>query len=181
MEGRAMIKKLLITTIAMVMCAGLLACGDGNKDTSDSNLNETKTQQAEAKGYAFESAGTAIEINSKVDTYTNKFGKPKGGYYEAKSCAFEGLDKFWYYDGFTIQAYQKDGADLVYSVTLTDDTVKTKEGVKIGDTKDKMTSVYGGSFKADGTMCCYEAGNMKLEFNIKDDVIISIAYTLKTN
>ncbi len=177
-----MIKRLLMTAMAMVMCAGLLACGGGNNDTAGGNVNETKTQkQDEAKGYAFESSGTAIEINSKVETYTNKFGEPKGGYYEAKSCAFEGLDKFWYYDGFTIQAYQKDGADLVYSVTLTDDTEKTKEGVKIGDTKDKMTSVYGSSFKADGTMCSYEAGNMKLEFNIKDDVIISIAYMLKTN
>lgn len=175
-----MIKKLVMAAMTMVMCAGLLACGGSNNNAGGS-ANETQTQQTEEKGYAFESAGTAIEINAKVETYTNKFGEPKGGYYEAKSCAFEGLDKFWYYDGFTIQAYQKDGADLVYSVLLTDDTVKTKEGVKIGDTKDKMTSVYGSGFKADGTMCYYEAGNMRLEFTIKDDVIISIAYTLKTN
>ena len=176
-----MIKRLAITAITMVMCVGLLACGGSDNKATGNNVNETTTQNTEDKGYVFESAGTAIEINTKVETYTSKLGEPKGGYYEAKSCAFDGLDKFWYYDGFTIQAYQKDGADLVYSVILTDDTVKTKEGVKIGDTKDKMTSVYGSSFKANGTICAYESGNMALEFTVKDDAIISIAYTLKTN
>ena len=38
---------------------------------------------------------------------------------------------------FTLQGYQKNGVDVVYSVTFMDDTVKTKEGIKIGDSKDK--------------------------------------------
>ena len=48
------------------------------------------------------------------------------------------MDKFWYYDSFTLQGYQKNGVDVVYSVTFMDDTVKTKEGIKIGDSKDKV-------------------------------------------
>lgn len=176
-----MIKRLVMTAMVMVMSAGLLACGKNEGNTAVNKENQSQSREPDEKGYVFESAGTAIEIDAKVDTYTSRLGEPKGGYYEAKSCAFDGLDKFWYYDGFTIQAYQKDGEDLVYQVLLTDDTVKTKEGVKIGDTKDKIISVYGSGYKVNGTMYIYESGNMMLEFNIKDDVIISIAYTLKTN
>lgn len=175
-----MIKRLVMTAMVMVMSVGLLACGENDGNTAVNQENQSQNQQSEEKGYVFESAGTAIEIDTKVDTYTSKLGEPKGGYYEAKSCAFDGLDKFWYYDGFTIQAYQKDGEDLVYMVSLTDDTVKTKEGVKIGDTKDKMISVYGSGYKVNGTMYFYEAGNMMLEFTVKDDTILSIAYMLKT-
>lgn len=176
-----MIKRLVMTAVIMVMSIGLLACGEDGRNTAAGKENQSQNQKPEERGYVFENGGTAIEIDTKVDIYTSKLGEPKGGYYEAKSCAFDGLDKFWYYDGFTIQAYQKDGVDLVYMVSLTDDTVKTKEGVKIGDTKDKMTSVYGSGCKVDGNMYLYESGNMMLEFNIKDDIIISIAYTLKTN
>lgn len=174
-----MIKRLVMTAMVMVMSVGLLACGENDGNIAVNQENQSQNHQSEEKGYVFESAGTAIEIDTKVDTYTSKLGEPKGGYYEAKSCAFDGLDKFWYYDGFTIQAYQKDGEDLVYMVSLTDDTVKTKEGVKIGDTKDKMISVYGSGYKVNGTMYFYEAGNMMLEFTVKDDTILSIVYMLK--
>lgn len=176
-----MIKRLLMTAVIMVMSVGLLACAKNEGNTANNNEPQSQSQKQEEKGYVFESGGTVIEVDTKVDIYTSKLGEPKGGYYEAKSCAFDGLDKFWYYDGFTIQAYQKDGVDLVYMVSLTDDTVKTKEGVKIGDAKDKMTSVYGSNCKVEGNMHSYESGNMMLEFNIKDDSIISINYILKTN
>ena len=43
------------------------------------------------------------------------------------------MDKFYYYDSVTLQGYQKDGNDKLYSITLMDDAVKTKEGVRIGD------------------------------------------------
>ncbi|MFQ7395875.1 MAG: hypothetical protein ACLRMX_12725 [Lachnospira eligens] len=52
------------------------------------------------------------------------------------------MDKFYYYDSVTLQGYQKDGNDKLYSITLMDDAVKTKEGVRIGDKKDKVVSAY---------------------------------------
>ncbi len=175
-----MIKRLVMTAMVMVMSAGLLACGGNSGNKTVGQEKESNNQAPEENGYVFESAGTDIMIDTKVDNYTSKLGEPKGGYYEAKSCAFDGLDKFWYYDGFTIQAYQKNGEDLVYMVSLTDDTVKTKEGVKIGDNKDKMISVYGSGYNVNGNIYFYVSGNMMLEFTVKDDVILSIAYVLKT-
>lgn len=171
----------LITWI-MILCVGLTACAkSGNGKDNPTAGKENDTQASGTQGYVFAAGTTEIRIDSPSADYVAKLGDPKGGYYEAKSCAFEGLDKFWYYDGFTLQAYQKNGTDTVYSVTLTDDTVKTKEGVKIGDSKDKMTAAYGSSYQEKNAVCSYTSGNMVLEFTIKDDTIASIVYTLKSN
>lgn len=171
-------KKSLLAAAMMVLCVGLMACGGtDNKETG----SQAQTQQAEvSKGYVYESKGLTMNIDGDVKDYVAKLGEPSGGYYEAKSCAFEGLDKFWYYDGFTLQGYQKDGADLLYAITFDDDTVKTKEGVKIGDAKEKMTSAYGTGFVQNGTIYAYSSGNMELQFTVKDDVIMGITYALKT-
>ena len=118
-----------------------------------------------------------MQIDGKVEDYKSKLGEPSGGYYEATSCAFDGLDKFWYYDSFTLQGYQKDGADLVYAITLMDDTVKTKEGVKIGDSKDKIETAYGKGTEQNGQII-YTKGAGKLTFAVKDNVITSIEYSL---
>jgi hypothetical protein len=114
-----------------------------------------------------------------ITEYTSKLGEPSGGYYEAKSCAFEGMDKFYYYDSVTLQGYQKDGNDKLYSITLMDDAVKTKEGVRIGDKKDKVVSAYGSDYtEADGQLL-YESGNTRLSFVMKDDEVQSIIYSVK--
>jgi len=122
---------------------------------------------------------TDAEVTGYMENITSKLGTPKGGYYEAKSCAFDGMDKFWYYDSFTLQGYQKNGVDVVYSVTFMDDTVKTKEGIKIGDSKDKVTSAYGSSYKEENGQIKYESGNMVLSFAIKDNAVTSIVYSVK--
>lgn len=161
----------------MVMCLGLMACGSAS-NTGSSNT-ATQAASTSSAGYVYTSNGTDIKINDDVNAIVSKLGTPKGGTYEAKSCAFDGMDKFWYYDGFTLQAYQNDGKDVVYSVTFTDDTVKTKEGVKIGDSKDKVTQAYGSSFKENNGQLVYESGNMKLSFGMKDNKVQSVIYELK--
>ena len=48
-----------------------------------------------------------IYINEDAQTVTDALGAPPSGTYEALSCAFEGKDTFYYYDGFTLQTYEK--------------------------------------------------------------------------
>lgn len=170
-------KKCLLATAMMILCAGLTACSGDSK--SEGTQPQTQQEVQASTGYVYTSKGLTIKIDGSVTEYVDKLGEPTG-YYEAKSCAFDGMDKFWYYDGFTLQGYQKDGADLLYAITFDDDTVKTEEGVKIGDSKDKMTSAYGTDYSQDGTVYSYASGNMNLQFTVKDDVIMGITYALKT-
>lgn len=172
-------KKNLLAVAMLVMCASLAACGDSKKteETPAQTQQETEAQT----GYVYASKGLTMSIDGDVKDYVAKLGEPSGGYYEAKSCAFEGMDKFWYYDGFTLQGYQKDGKDLLFAITFDDDTVKTGEGVKIGDSKDKMTGAYGSGYSQNGNVYSYASGNMELQFTVKDDVVMGITYALKSN
>ena len=170
-------KRSLIAAGLMILCVGLTACG-GSKGTENGSTTQQQSQNT-STGYVFTTNGVNIAIDEKIEDITSKLGDPKGGYYEAKSCAFDGMDKFWYYDSFTLQGYQKNGVDVVYSVTFMDDTVKTKEGIKIGDSKDKVISAYGSSYKEENGQIKYESGNMVLSFAIKDNAVTSIVYSVK--
>lgn len=62
-----------------------------------------------------------------------------------------------------------------------DDAVKTKEGVRIGDKKDKVVSAYGSDYtEADGQLL-YESGNTRLSFVMKDDEVQSIIYSVNNS
>ena len=149
-------KRSLIAAGLMILCVGLTACG-GSKGTDNGSTTQQQSQNT-STGYVFTTNGVNIAIDEKVEDITSKL---------------------WYYDSFTLQGYQKNGVDVVYSVTFMDDTVKTKEGIKIGDSKDKVTSAYGSSYKEENGQIKYESGNMVLSFAIKDNAVTSIVYSVK--
>lgn len=96
--------------LAAVLAAGVMmaACGSASTLPDNSQDKPVASQQTESK-YSFELKGIELKADGDLTEYTSKLGEPSGGYYEAKSCAFEGMDKFYYYDSVTLQGYQKDG------------------------------------------------------------------------
>ena len=89
-------KRSLIAAGLMILCVGLTACG-GSKGSDNGSTTQQQSQNT-STGYVFTTNGVNIAIDEKIEDITSKLGDPKGGYYEAKSCAFDGMDKFWYYD-----------------------------------------------------------------------------------
>ena len=114
--------------LAAVLAAGVMmaACGRISTLPDNSQDKPVASQQTESK-YSFELKGIELKTDGDLTEYTSKLGEPSGGYYEAKSCAFEGMDKFYYYDSVTLQGYQKDGNDKLYSITLMDDLLRLKK------------------------------------------------------
>ena len=101
-------------------------------------------------------------------------GEP-ASYFEAASCAFEGLDTIYTYNGFEIDTYPAQDKDLVSAVILKDDSVTTAEGICIGDSLEKLLEAYGEAAQENG-MLVYTKDGMKLCFILQDDSIISIEY-----
>ena len=88
-------KRSLIAAGLMILCVGLTACG-GSKGSDNGSTTQQQSQNT-STGYVFTTNGVNIAIDEKIEDITSKLGDPKGGYYEAKSCAFDGMDKFWCY------------------------------------------------------------------------------------
>lgn len=170
-------KKNIKKTVSVVMLAGMLAlAGCGSKSDSDDNKQTTteSTSTQTTKGYVFETNGTTISVDADMAPIVAALGEPTS-YFEAASCAFEGLDKVYTYNGFEINTYPSGDKDLVSSIVLKSDSVTTKEGAYIGMTLDALKGIYSDAEEVNGSVTLEKDG-MKLLFIIDGGAVKSIQY-----
>ena len=183
--------------LAMTMAEGLLllaGCGDSEKVIGGDVVNVTtgsryeessgaqegtpaqtsQTETAASRGYVLTVNNVTVEVDAEAAPIVEALGEPVS-YFEAASCAFEGLDKIYTYNSFEIDTYPSQDRDLVSAVILKDDSIATAEGVCIGDSLEKLQEVYGEATLENG-MLIYAKDGMKLCFIMQDDSVISIEY-----
>ncbi len=143
------------------------------EDTAPEAAKEDNT--AQYGGYVFTYGDTVIGMDMDAAAIVEKLGEPDA-YFEAPSCAFEGIDKVYTYGSFELDTYPSDDKDYVSSVVFKDDTITTTEGVGIGDTEDKVIETYGSDWTEKDGMRVYEKDGMKLCFIINENTVASIEY-----
>ena len=187
-------KKLMLVLVLAFVMAG---CGNksGNEnsnpteptpveqqDTQNSDKEEAdngnSTTVTEPKGYVFEYNGVKIGMDMEAAPIVAALGEP-ASYFEAPSCAFEGLDKTYSYGSFELDTYEQNGKDYIAGIFFVDDLIETPEGVALFETKADMTKAYGDGFKEEYGMLVYEKDGMKLKFILEGDEITSIEYASK--
>lgn len=142
---------------------------------AESQETDPSQDAAGTKGYAFLFQDTAVEVDADAATVIQNLGEPLS-YFEAPSCAFQGLDKIYTYNGFEIDTYPMDEKDYISAVILKDDSVMTAEGVGIGDSVEKLEQTYGSDGTKEESMIVYDKDGMKLCFILQKDEIISVEY-----
>ena len=175
--------------LLMVLILLLTGCG-GEKNTSkDLNGNKGGNEPVEStekpddeektEEYVFEYKGITIAMNEKAAPILGRLGEPLD-YFEAESCAFEGLDKIYTYSGFEIHTYEIEGVDHVAAVMFLDDSVSTKEGAYLYSGLDDVLSKYGNNYVKDLGLYTYELNKSKISFLVEDDEVVSIEYNAIT-
>ncbi len=192
-------KRLGILTLAFALTLTLAACGGGDQP-SGAQGNNDKTNDAAVQDGSQQSApegpgNTDVEIpapkaNSKlVFTYQNcplpmnaefaplldYIGEP-ASYFEAASCAFEGLDKTYTYSDMEIITYPDEDVDYIASVRLLTGNVATPEGIAIGSSKDDVVAAYGEEYESFGDQYSYVDGDTTLEILFENDTVASVEY-----
>ncbi|MBQ9346241.1 MAG: hypothetical protein IJT94_02725 [Oscillibacter sp.] len=168
----------------------LTACGaseNSGTDVPSPDANPGVTEVAEpAAGtettgapYVFTASGTDIVIDAEAAPILAALGDA-ASYYEAASCAFEGLDKYYTYGSYEVDTYpDESGVDRISAVLLKDDLVSTAEGVSIGSSREDVAAAYGEGAE-EGASLVYEKGGMKLMFILDSDgAVESIQYLTK--
>lgn len=152
--------------------------GNQNTEPNDNKTsNETATNKgSELKGYIFEYNGVKIGMDMEAAPIISALGEP-ASYFEAPSCAFEGLDKTYSYGSFELDTYEQNGKDYISGIFFCDDLIETPEGVCLFETKADMIAAYGESFTEEFGMLVYEKEGMKLKFILEGDEITSIEYS----
>ena len=170
--------------ITMLMLAGVLcltACGSKEKVIEGEGQTAQSGEEGQAggsgKGYTFSANGITIGMDVDAAPILEKLGDP-ASYFEAASCAFEGLDKMYTYSGFEVDTYPAaEDKDCVSAVILKDDSVSTPEGVTIGSTPEDVTAAYGEEYDTIGQQYAYEDGDCLLSVLFQDGKAISVEYT----
>jgi ABC-type glycerol-3-phosphate transport system substrate-binding protein len=127
-------KKFVIIVLTLALAAALAGCGgsdsggvvvDPNASAGQSSQvsqsNGSETAAANAALY-FESNGVKIRPYDLGDDVLSALGNPTQTF-EAASCAYQGKDYFYYYDGFQLTINELEGTKRVTAITVSDDTV----------------------------------------------------------
>lgn len=131
---------------------------------------------AEETDYVFVNQGVTLQAGALVGTTMEKLGDPKD-YRESGSCGgIAGLDRVYAYNGFTVYTTPGTEGDVIAKIELTDDSVATPEGLKIGSDKKAVTDALGVG-EAVGSTLVYTGKGVKLTFVLRDDVVTNIQYT----
>lgn len=157
-------RKIFIVLLVLVMAVSLFACDSApvSGDNEGKALNFKYNEVVMAPGDNFE------EISVKL-------GEPTS-YYEAASCAFDGKDKIYTYGSLQISVSPMDGVDIIYMITLLDDSLSTPEGIFVGAEKAAVLSAYGEGGVDKGSSLVYNSGKTDLVFLIRDDCVTSVQY-----
>ena len=175
-------KKLLCVILVVCMAIfALTACsggggqqGGGGQETGESQENPPVGGETfGAFVYNNVSLGIGADVTEDV---LSALGEPKN-YTETTSCYFEGLDKTYYYGSFYLYVgAPADAPEYVFAVELCDDTVATAEGLSIGDSKDKVESIYGADGFNGSNQYTIVSNGATLIIQLSGDKVSSIQY-----
>ena len=170
-------RKLIALALSLGLTLSLAACGGAPAAGGEEPAPQTGSAAPEAGGsYVFTTGGGAtVSVDEDMAQVLSDLGEAQS-YFEAESCAFEGLDKTYTYPGFVITTRPEGEKDYVNSIRLTDDSVSTGEGIYIGSTEADVKAAYGEDGGADQGMLSYTAGGVSLNFILESGAVISIEY-----
>lgn len=181
------VKAVLVMVLSLTAAFWLIGCGSKvQDDTNDAQvksevITETDTtaeQEPEAAndGYLFDVNGVAVGADMDMDALAPSLGEAKS-VFEAPSCAGQGVAYVYDFGAFEIETYPAEGGkNLIAYITLKDDTVATPEGIDLSMTKADIISAYGEAYTEYDNGLTYKKGNMKLNFILDGDSIVSVEY-----
>ena len=127
------------------------------------------------EGFSFTINGVEIIMGHPAFPIIENLGEPQN-YHESISCAFDGIDRSWYFNGFIVHAYPLGDEDFILSVILTDDINGTDRRIYLGMTYDDMVRAYGSDYERDQDQYLYRLGSTSLAFIMQDGYIGQITY-----
>ena len=106
-------------------------------------------------------------------------GEPTS-YFEAASCAIQGLDKDYTYGSILVKTEDDGKTERIVGLTILDDGAATNMGATIGSTRDKVVGLHGTPSNESETALTYTAGEGVIaKFLLRDGTVTSITYTVQ--
>ncbi|MCD8083985.1 MAG: hypothetical protein LUE86_10895 [Clostridiales bacterium] len=140
---------------------------------------KTETSDTEEAAYVFEAGETRISMGAEAAPVIEALGTPEKTF-EQDSCAYQGKDTVYTYQGFELSTYPVKGKDHIASVYFLDDTVSTPEGIRIGSKKQDIINSYGNDYVEEFGVYRYRAGDTELVIYTTGGVVDAVEYLVRT-
>ena len=157
-------KQICLYLLATALLLSLTGCGSAEPDT----LQER---------FTFTYRDVLILPGAEAAPVLEALGEPKS-YTEEPSCAFEGMDKTYYYGSFYLTSCTVDGVDYVNMLWFADDGVATDEGISIGSTQTQVEEVYGRDCFNGTNSFVLTKGQTRLVILVEEETVSSIRYEM---
>ena len=168
-------KKILTILLAFCLLLSLAACGGAPVENPTPSQEVTYTPE---QNFSFQYKGVTISLHDAAEPIIAKLGEPVK-YTESASCAFEGLDKSYYYGSFYLETYPQGDKDFVSGWWFADDSVTTPEGIYIGSSKAEVEKAYGtDGYNGTNAYTVNKDAGM-LTIILENDVVSYIQYSIK--
>ena len=176
----------LFTVIILTIVCSFTACKEPEKGPEESSTAATTASSVISapqafvpaeNGFVFEYDGTRVVLGTAADAVISALGEPRS-VFESPSCAFEGIDKTFFYNDFYIQTFPWENEDYISVVHFQTDGVGTVEGLYIGMDAGDMFRLYGEVYTKDLGMYTFTKNGAELAVLVEDGEIVQITYYL---
>lgn len=168
-------KRILAALLSIVILSLVVACSKAPVGVEESAVFvDPNAVKAHAYGNLYFSAeGFDFGIYDPIEDVTTHIAPNTT--YAGQSCAFDGDDIYYFFNGFEVMANVIDGAERVTAITLTDDTVRTPDGLYIGMPEAELTNITGLAPDTAGLHTMTD-GTAQRNVTVQDGTVRSIAY-----
>lgn len=117
-------------------------------------------------------SSTTFAPGGKAATIISKLGK-KYDKTVTPGCNTN-ADFTYTWKNVVLKTYTSKGAAYIGEIEIKGSGIKTKAGLGVGDTKDRMIKLYGSSFSQDGNEYTYACGSRSITVTISNNKVTSI-------
>ena len=178
-------KTMGLMMVSLMFALTACAQNDSNEGLPVAQPIEAETAQTQTESdlivsedetFVFEVGDVRIKMHEKSNPILEALGD-EDTFFEAESCAFQGKDRMYGYGSYEVITYELEGEEYVLGVVLYDDTVKTKEGLRLFEDKEKVLSLYGTPQSGNDKLLVYEDEITSISFVLNDaNQVVSIEY-----
>ena len=173
-------KRLISLILAAALALAFAGCSKPEEPENEAPVMISGGQQevsgaSGSSGIAFEFDGVSVPLNVPSDEIIASLGEDYQ-YFEAQSCAFQGMDKVYTYGSFQIRTYTDGDTDKILSVEFLDDTISTPEGIYIGCSEDQVIAAYGSDSLSENGSYIIAADGGTLDIVMGDGTVSGISY-----
>lgn len=156
---------LSVILAAMTLCLCVASCSGGGASSK----------------LAFKSPnGTTVTIGADADPIIDALGSYVTSNNSPSCGGFQGNDYVYTYNGFRVSTTPAKNGQIVCKVELTDDSVKTPEGLYIGMSRaDVEKAMKAFTAESVGDNLVYTDGGVKLQVILRSGSVSGIVYVAK--